>query len=423
MESTDGAPAPRTRRRGRDLLDAIFRAARAELAEHGYARLTMEGVAARAGTGKAALYRRWTSKRDLVLDALDDALPAPTAPAGAALRDALVGLLGAFGDVLAGRTAFPGGAVLAEVLLEPELAARFRQRLVESTLDPIRVAIERAVGRSAAGQVGEQAAGGRVGERGESSPVVEHAARTGPALVLQTFLLTGAAPARRELEEIVDLVVLPLLQATRSKDTLQYMSPRPAGPPEWSAFPHHRHRDPGALRAIAHPVRMRLLEMLAIGGPATASELAERLGESPANTSWHLRQLAKYGYLEPAGGGRGRERPWRYVPRSYSHGTSDETGELAAASDAAALLMAEHEFGLLRRWEVRRRAAPTEWQDAAFVSQTLAWLTPAELAELGRRINELFQQGGHVERILEPARRPPDGRVTRLFAWGFPGED
>jgi DNA-binding IclR family transcriptional regulator len=48
--------------------------------------------------------------------------------------------------------------------------------------------------------------------------------------------------------------------------------------------------------------------------PATATQLAERVGESPANCSWHLRQLARYGFVEEAGGGTGREGPWRPVP-------------------------------------------------------------------------------------------------------------
>ncbi len=72
--------------------------------------------------------------------------------------------------------------------------------------------------------------------------------------------------------------------------------------------------DPKAIRALAHPVRWALLEALGQAGTLTATQASEMLGESPANCAFHLRTLAKYGFVEEAGGGRGRERPWR---RSY----------------------------------------------------------------------------------------------------------
>src|ERR1700759_4388523 len=68
--------------------------------------------------------------------------------------------------------------------------------------------------------------------------------------------------------------------------------------------------DPRAMRALAHPVRMGLIEGLG-DGRLTATEAGERVGESPANTSFHLRQLAKYGFVEEAEGGTGRRRPWK----------------------------------------------------------------------------------------------------------------
>jgi Helix-turn-helix domain len=68
---------------------------------------------------------------------------------------------------------------------------------------------------------------------------------------------------------------------------------------------------PKAIRALAHPVRWALLDALDQAGTLTATQASEMLGESPANCAFHLRTLAKYGYVEEAGGGRGRERPWR----------------------------------------------------------------------------------------------------------------
>ena len=69
--------------------------------------------------------------------------------------------------------------------------------------------------------------------------------------------------------------------------------------------------DPKAMRALAHPVRLALLEAFADTDTLTATEAGERVGESPANASFHLRQLAKYGFVEEADGGTGRRRPWK----------------------------------------------------------------------------------------------------------------
>ena len=71
--------------------------------------------------------------------------------------------------------------------------------------------------------------------------------------------------------------------------------------------------DPLAMRAMAHPVRLALMQALNDAGTLTATEAAERVGESPSNCSFHLRQLAKYGWVEEAPGGKGRQRPWRAV--------------------------------------------------------------------------------------------------------------
>src|SRR5262245_16825908 len=90
--------------------------------------------------------------------------------------------------------------------------------------------------------------------------------------------------------------------------------------------------DPKAMRALAHPLRWALLEALAQAGTLTATQASEMLNESPANCAFHLRTLAKYGFVQEAGGGRGRERPWRRAHAAL-HITSeqdDPTAVLAA---------------------------------------------------------------------------------------------
>ncbi|MEY9946171.1 winged helix-turn-helix domain-containing protein [Kitasatospora sp. GAS1066B] len=86
--------------------------------------------------------------------------------------------------------------------------------------------------------------------------------------------------------------------------------------------------DPTAIRALAHPLRLDLMELLAATGPATAAQCGRVLGVPQANCSFHLRQLAKYGYVEDAGPGRDRrERQWRVAE-------SQPTVRIASGGDA-----------------------------------------------------------------------------------------
>src|SRR3954449_12894055 len=90
--------------------------------------------------------------------------------------------------------------------------------------------------------------------------------------------------------------------------------------------------DPKAMRALAHPVRMALLDALTVHQQLTATEAGEIVGESPANTSFHLRQLAKYGYVEEAEAGAGRRRPWKRKHLGMRFTEVHEDPETAAAA-------------------------------------------------------------------------------------------
>jgi AcrR family transcriptional regulator len=186
----------RTRRRGEALELAIHRATLDELADAGYAALTMDGIARRAQTGKAALYRRWPGKRELVLDALLGVLPDPGEVASSAsVRDELLATLTIMADTVAGRSRFPSLDVLLEVLRVPELRDAFASRVIEPRLRMVHGILRRGA------------------ERGEIDParISTLVARAGPALVIETFLLTGAPPPGDELARIVDTIVMPLL--------------------------------------------------------------------------------------------------------------------------------------------------------------------------------------------------------------------
>src|SRR6516162_8483616 len=108
--------------------------------------------------------------------------------------------------------------------------------------------------------------------------------------------------------------------------------------------------DPEALRALAHPLRLSLLTLLRTEGPLTATKAGELLGESSASTSFHLRQLAKYGLVAEAGGGRGRERPWRATAMFTDVPTITDSPELAAASGLFRSIVAERYYEQTVSW-------------------------------------------------------------------------
>ena len=156
-------------------------------------------------------------------------------------------------------------------------------------------------------------------------------------------------------------------------------------------------------------------------GPATATELSERIGESPANCSWHLRQLAKYGWVEEAGGGTGRQRPWQIViqPKYFARG--EQVGEeLRIATTAATRHMAAREYEALRAWFASLHAESQSWRDSAYVTQNVGWCTPEELAEIAQTVSDAMDR--FVLRINDPASRPPGARLIRFLAWGVPGQ-
>jgi DNA-binding transcriptional ArsR family regulator len=186
------------------------------------------------------------------------------------------------------------------------------------------------------------------------------------------------------------------------------------------ALPKRRLCDPRELRALAHPVRMRLLDQLFLSGPLTASELADRVQESPANCSWHLRQLAKYGYVEEAGGGTGRQRPWRAVAESRSWVDSELDAEATAASDAVTEMTLQYELAQRERYKQRQHTEPADWDDAAFYSQSFMWLTLDELRDFNDRVVALLME--HVDRFTKPETRPADARAIRFVAWAFPAK-
>jgi AcrR family transcriptional regulator len=191
---TQDRSGTRSRRRGEVLERALYEATLAELAEVGYGGLTMEGIAARAHTGKAALYRRWCSKHDLVHAALVYALPPlPELRMGRSARENLLTMFTSHRDMLAGKTSFPGLEVIHQLLHEPEMRAIFADAVVCPRLKILESILQTAV------------------DDGDLDPatVTPLTARVGPALINHQFMLTGEPPNRRDLATIVDTVIPP----------------------------------------------------------------------------------------------------------------------------------------------------------------------------------------------------------------------
>ena len=179
--------------------------------------------------------------------------------------------------------------------------------------------------------------------------------------------------------------------------------------------------DPRALRAVAHPTRLKLLGELRRVGPLTATQAGERIGESPAGCSFHLRLLAKYGLVEEAGGGRGRARPWRATAMGHEWASRGPGGEPDEASDMLTRVVVERWFEESLAWVDRRSGETEEWAEAAICEDRLLYLTPAEFEDLSRRVAELVEP--YARRVTDPAERPPDARPATYIQLGFPIED
>jgi DNA-binding transcriptional ArsR family regulator len=172
------------------------------------------------------------------------------------------------------------------------------------------------------------------------------------------------------------------------------------------------------MRALAHPLRVALLEALAREGSLTATQAAELLGDSPGNMSWHLQTLAKYGFVEEAGGGRGRSRPWRAVSAVHNFETASGDTEASTAGGALELTLLERSYQRLREWLSSRRSYSIEWREAAFSNLVLTYVTAEEMRDLDDDIAALMLR--YKDRTQDKAKRPTGALPVQLVALGHP---
>jgi DNA-binding transcriptional ArsR family regulator len=155
--------------------------------------------------------------------------------------------------------------------------------------------------------------------------------------------------------------------------------------------------DPDTLKGLAQPLRRKIYRQLVQFGPLTVSDIGKRVGADPGQTSYHLRELAKRGFVEdvPELARDRRERWFQAVPGSTSWSSLDFSDpEGTAIANTVKSQMVIGEFESLRRYEQTSGEWSDEWQNAASSTDAFFRLTPAELAQLNRELLEVIERWG-----------------------------
>ncbi|WP_129308894.1 helix-turn-helix domain-containing protein [Streptomyces sp. L2] len=181
-----------------------------------------------------------------------------------------------------------------------------------------------------------------------------------------------------------------------------------------------RRLDARSLRGLAHPLRMRLLDALRHNGPATASQLGDRLGESSGATSYHLRQLAAHGFVEDAPEhGKGRERWWRAVDQGLVFDTAEFEGagpEVRGLAEAFLHEVAANHARELSTWLGNRDHWSADWSSATDMSDATLRLDAELAAELIQKMHALID--GYRDRATDA----PGAEHVRIHTHLFPIE-
>ena len=176
--------------------------------------------------------------------------------------------------------------------------------------------------------------------------------------------------------------------------------------------------DSKAMRALAHPVRMALLELLGVVGTVTATQASQVLGESPANCAFHLRTLGKYGFVIEAGGGRGRERPWTAAQRSLTISPRDlKDPQAAVAADALSHVWFDRWIDRARRAFAGAEPDPA-WEEAKQWSRSARFLTPEEAVQVTLEVRQILDR--YRDRDRDPSQRPAGALPVECSYFTFP---
>jgi DNA-binding transcriptional ArsR family regulator len=187
--------------------------------------------------------------------------------------------------------------------------------------------------------------------------------------------------------------------------------------------PTVKHLDGPALRALAHPLRMRIIAVLRREGPATATTLAARLGESTGATSYHLRSLAKAGFVtEIADRGTGRERWWQAAQEMTSWQPEhflDDPDDRAAAQWFSGYL-GRQAMEWIDDWIRQRESAEPAWIAAADQSDLLVHMTPDQMRAMLREVHEVMFRHRDDAAAANEGASDGDVRPVRVLVYSLP---
>ena len=178
--------------------------------------------------------------------------------------------------------------------------------------------------------------------------------------------------------------------------------------------------DPLVVRALAHPLRHELMGVIGRLGRATTADAARELGISHGLASHHLRQLAKYGFVEQVAGKDRRERPWRLVATSFRWDAVNATPAGAAAVDVLEQLLAEQTLADFLSWQERRKDWPAAWREHTGIGRSGVYLTRDELAGLAADIDALLMRYISERPIDDVASRPPGSAAVQFTIFALP---
>jgi predicted ArsR family transcriptional regulator len=169
---------------------------------------------------------------------------------------------------------------------------------------------------------------------------------------------------------------------------------------------------------LTHPVRLALLDALALEGPLTATQAGELIGEPPNTCSFHFRQLAKYGFVEEAGPTPGRSRPWRRKTLQMHFSDVHEDADIAIAARELDRLLRARYFDRLETFYASRAEYPLAWQEATGASQAMIHVSPEELEAIDREIMAILDR--YRERNIDLTCRPPGSLPIEVLLFAYP---
>jgi DNA-binding transcriptional ArsR family regulator len=173
--------------------------------------------------------------------------------------------------------------------------------------------------------------------------------------------------------------------------------------------------DPESLEALAHPLRLDLIDHLMAVGPATASACARAVGDTPSNCSYHLRVLARVGLVREVPSEDGRERPWEALVTGFDTGEEGRAGPVSAQEAKLMAISLQRDQREVRDYLARRGREPARWRRAdIYMGYTLS-VTAEELAELRGRVDALIRP--YIAATREDAA--PDADLVRLGVQAF----